>query len=358
MGKRGFSLIELMIVALIVSALGLGLSIYLKRSSVQLRSNDQRESLRSQVQIAENLLKRELQQIVFINPACINNKPSGLEPTADCAGIKVRSGFTPYPGHSKEEMDTRVDLSLSSNLEADPASLSFESDAARIVVYDFDGGYHCPLDENVANNPAPSSFRIWASETCTGLELGRLYILTEEMNGQVFSNLFQITELTGGSGSAYRIDMNPGGLFNQSDPMSASLFSTKARIFPVKLVEYAIGNEGGLYRREIRPTSGNLSGYQEWTELLAEVEGLQFKMVTITTSEVHTHWRVMNFDNNDLNNGIEDIRGVSPRIVLKLNREDPNQQLYDNPLTSLIENDHFPRQETNFYINFKNTGSN
>ncbi|MGA0162668.1 MAG: hypothetical protein ACO3LE_00260, partial [Bdellovibrionota bacterium] len=76
MHHRGFSFTETLITAFLVSSLALGLTIYMKRSGLELRSSDQSENLRSQVDMTQNQLKNDIRQVVYINPACDENAPA------------------------------------------------------------------------------------------------------------------------------------------------------------------------------------------------------------------------------------------------------------------------------------------
>lgn len=354
MHHRGFSFTETLITAFLVSSLALGLTIYMKRSGLELRSSDQSENLRSQVDLTQNQLKNDIRQVVYINPACDENAPADRAVTAACSEIIFKAGFTPYPGESRQAMNGRFDLEISDSTDVAAEELSFMSDAARLVLFDFEETYFCRLDENVALNPSSDDdYALTASSDCPELQLGGLYVIMEDMGNQIFSNLFQITALSGGGGSPYVITADYVGLFNQSAPLGASGFTNKAQIFPVYLVEFAVSTEGGLYRREIRPQASD-DGYGDWALVNSLVEALQFSFLTLPETGVKNYVRTLNFSGSEFDKQLSDLRGLNASLVLKSEKSHPKQIASDNPLTATIENDGYARKDSHFYINFRN----
>ena len=358
MHHRGFSFTETLITTFLVSSLALGLSIYMKRSGLELRSSDQSENLRSQIDLTQNQLKNDVRQIVYINPACDENAPADRTVSAACYEIIIKAGFTPYPGESRQVMNARFDLEVSDSTDAAAGELSFISDGARLVLFNFEETYFCRLDENVALNPSSDDdYALTASSSCPELQLGGLYVIMEDMGNEIFSNLFQITALSGGSGSPYVITAAYEGIFNQSAPLGASGITNKAQIFPVYLVELAVSNDGGLYRREIRPQASDFDGYGDWVLMNSLVEALQFSFLTLPETGVKNYIRTLDFSGSEFDKQLSDIRGLNAHIVLKSEKSHPKQRASDNPLTASIENDGYARKDSHFYINFRNANS-
>ncbi len=356
--KKGFSFVETMITAFLVSSLALGLSIYMKRAGIELRSSDQSENLRIQSQAAELALKNDIRQIVFINPSCDSNAPAERDIGASCSEIIIKAGVTPYPGESRQTINARFDLEISQNTSANRSDLNFLSDAVRLVLFDFSENYFCRLDSSTTANPSALQYSMQAAASCPEFQLGGLYVLMEEMGGRVFSNLFQITDLAGGSGSPYSISTAFDGLYNQSAPLGASGFSNQAKIFPVYLVEYAVGSEGGLYRREIRPTASDRNGFGQWTLVHSLVEALQFSFVTLPEDGPRNYLRTLHFSGSSLDRQLSDLRGLNAHLVLKSEKSHPKQTSSNNPLTEVIENDGYARHDSHFFINFRNAQFN
>lgn len=355
MYHRGFSFTETLITAFLVSSLALGLSIYMKRSGLELRSSDLSENLRAQIDQAQNQLKNDIRQIVYINPSCDENAPADRAVSTACSEIIIKAGFTPYPGESRQAMNARFDLEVSDRTDVAATELSFMSDAARLVLFDFEETYFCRLDENVVLNPSPDDdYAMTASSDCPELQLGGLYVIMEDMGNQIFSNLFQITALSGGGGSPYVITAAFEGIFNQSAPLGASGFTNQAQIFPVYLVELAVATDGGLYRRELRPHASDFDGYGNWALVNSLVEALQFSFVTLPETGVKNYVRTLDFSGSDLDQQLSDLRGLSTHIVLKSEKSHPKQTGSDNPLTAAIENDGYARKDSHLYINFRN----
>lgn len=180
----------------------------------------------------------------------------------------------------------------------------------------------------------------------------------------MYSNVFQITALTDLGGASTSPDQlqvdaqSSSSIFNQSGGLALSGFSSAARIFPIKLVEWAVQPGEGLYRREIIPTQSSLNGYGQWNLVQADVEGIQFFPITATTTSIVEHERTMQFTSDSSNNGIEDIVGVSVRMVVKAQKPATDGTLYDNPLTAAVENDPYPRQEQKFFVDMQNAHTN
>jgi hypothetical protein len=143
-------------------------------------------------------------------------------------------------------------------------------------------------------------------------------------------------------------------LYNQTGGLGLSGFTGEARIYPVKLVEWAVSTSGGLYRREVKPTSADTTGFQSWTLMQSSVEGIQFTYVTAAGSSSWTHNRTLTWTSNSGNNGVEDIRGVTPWMVLKSSKPTPDQTTDDNPLTSTVESDNYSRKDIKFFVSFRN----
>ena len=83
-----------------------------------------------------------------------------------------------------------------------------------------------------------------------------------------------------------------------------------------------------------------------------DVENLQFYPVTLLTTGALEHQRTMQFTGVTPNNDISDIRGVSPRYIIKSRQADPSKRTYVNSITSA--SDSYPRREMKFYVNLKN----
>jgi hypothetical protein len=352
-------LIELMIGLLLISSLGLILTSYFRKSSENLASGERSSLLESESLMTSKLLSEEIMQSVFLNPSCDNN-PLSAAVTLDCDEVVVRGGVIPLPGVSQEDVSAMVDFETPANIEDPSNSLTDDNDAVRLLQYDAD--IECPLDRAQANNPSLTQEVLWANATACAGELiqGRLYILVETVGGAVFSQLFQVTNTPAAdvaAGGALRVELSStNSPFNSANGLGIAGYSSAARIYSVKLVEYAVSStDEGLWRREIRPEGSDLSGYQDWVLVQPRVENLQLFPMTLTTAAAIAHNRTMQFTTNQMNNGLEDIRGVSPRIVLKSNREDSTGVTYDNPITgSVTESDSFPRKELNFFISLVN----
>jgi len=353
---RGFTIIELMIALLLVSSLALLMTNYFKKSSGNLSESDRANSLESEAQMTTKLLGDEIRQVVYLNPSCVGNPMVGGVSLA-CVNVIVRGGIIPLPGASQEDVNALTVFSSPANLVDDPATLTDDNDAVRLVLFDED--VDCSLDRAIVSNPSDTSERLWVNPTACAneLKLGQLYVIMETVGAEVFSNLFQITAIDNVA-SPSQIDIaSTASLFNHVGGLGIAGYSNVARIYSVKLVEYAASTASqGLWRREIKPTGAALTGPGVWLPLQNKVENLQFMPLTVTTTGPISHNRTMQFTANTRNNGLEDLRGISPRVVLKSDRPEPTATVYDNPITtSLVENDHFSRRELNFFISMFNT---
>jgi prepilin-type N-terminal cleavage/methylation domain-containing protein len=354
--KRAFTLIEIMISLLLVSSLGLLLTNYFRKSSQNMASSERTGILEDDSLLTSKFLTEEIMQSVFLNPSCTDN-PMDATVTLDCDDVVARAGVTPLPGVSKEDVDSMVDFETPANIDDPSNSLTDDNDAIRLVQFDTDA--ECPLDRSIPNNPSNTLERLWVNPTACANELveGRLYVLMETVGGVVYSNLFQITDIQPSTAAPNQVDISSvSSPFNHVGGLGIAGYSNVARIYSVKLVEFAVSSvDEGLWRREIRPDDSDLSGYQDWTLLQAKVENLQFFPMTLTAAGPIVHDRTMAFTTNVLNDGLEDIRGVSPRVVLKSDRQDPTGTTYDNPITAgVTETDAFPRKELNFHISIVN----
>lgn len=279
----------------------------------------------------------------------------------------------PVPAGSKTTMHTATNtLGLPSNLQVATSSLTGNSDSLRLVLYDFSTPMNCKLNHYRATNPSATAGiglgaeRFWTLRSgCNGnLVVGRLYVMMEAIGTEVYSNVFQITGVTDLGGNSTSTDQlqvdvaSSNSIFNQQGGLGLSGFSAAARVYPVKLVEWAHENGQGLYRREIVPTASNLNGYGSWNLLSEAVEGIQFYPVTVTTTSIIEHQRTMQFTADPNNTDVHNIRGLSVRVVIKSSKAANDQVVYDNPLTSAVEDDHIPRQEMKFYVDSENTHTN
>lgn len=352
--KNAFTLIEIMIALLLVSSLGLLLTNYLRNSSRNMASADRSGELRDQTLITNKLVSDDLIQAVYLNPSCADN-PARATATLDCDEVIIKGGITPFPGYSQEDMDLLVDFQVPSNLEDDPGLLTDDNDAIRVVL--FHENIDCPLDTTTANNPSDSSEKLWVDSAACANEIkpGQLYMILETVDSVVYSNVFQVTAVDDET-TPNEIDISSStSIFNPTGGLGIAGYSNRARLYSVKLVELAVSSvDEGLFRREVVPTASDLTGFTAWVQIQPLVENLQFFPLTLTTAGAVTHTRTMQFDSDENNDGLEDIRGVSPRVVLKSSRSDPSGTLFDNPITSVSEDDPFPRAELNFYVSMFN----
>ncbi len=354
--NRGFTLIEIMIALLLVSSLGLLLTNYIRTSNRKLAEGERTGILEEETQISSRVLSDDISQTVFLNPPCDDNEMSSST-TLDCAELVIRGGVTPLPGTSMEDVDAMVNFLVPSNLEDDPATLTDDNDAIRLVLYDED--IECGLDRSIENNPSNSQERLWVDPTSCANEIeeGKLYILMESSGGVVFSSLFQVTDVDNvANPNEIEISSTGGSPFNVDGGLGIAGYSNGARIYSVKLVEYAVSSvDQGLWRREIKPEgTSDLFGYGEWILVQKKLESIQFSPVTVTSTGPVSHNRTMQFTANEQNDGLEDITGLSPRVVLKSDKADTEGGVYDNPITSINEADSYPRRELNFFVALMN----
>lgn len=368
----GFSLIELSVSLLLVSAMGLGISNYLSKNTKNLSSSDTLRELDQDIRLVNRQLTEDIRQAVFINPSCLGNALSAST-SINCSSIIIRGGVTPLPATNKYDLNTNSDFSLPSNLEDDVAQLTKETDAARLALFDFDDQFDCALykDESVQPiNPSQSAEELYLDSDCLSkVSTGKIYIIVEPSpdNSTIYSNAFQITAITESSGYLTVETDSTANKYNQIGGLGLSGFTSQSRIFPIKLVEYAVDQTNlGLYRREISPTSQDLTGLGSWKVVNAKVEGIHFHPITVTSAGATEHNRSMilgaDIDGNgtiditdpENNNGIEDIRGLSPRLVLRSTNETNSEVGTDNPMTSAVESDHYGRRELKFFAGLKN----
>lgn len=374
--SNGFTLIELTIALLIVSFLGIAMANYLRKSNVNMSSSDASSELHSHLSVLQKMLTEDIRQAAYINPSCATN-PASSSATTSCSNLKIRGGIMPMPGTTASAIDELTNFDLPSNLEYSTSALSESSDALRLVVFNFSDSTNCRLNPYKTSNPSSTSGtatgaeRFWTlREGCsTILSTGGLYIIMEAFDDDstIYSNVFQVTALTDLGGTATSSDQlqidaaSTNNLYNQVGGLGLSGFTSNARIYPIKIIEWAFesgtGLSGpGLYRREISPSSSDLQGYGTWNLVQSSMDGIQFFPVTMTSTSVVEHQRTMQFTSDTANNGIEDILGVSVRVVLKSSKATSTGGPYDNPLTSTVEGDQYPRLETKFFINARNTG--
>ncbi len=365
--QKAFSLIELMITLSILSFLGLSFTYVMKKNQTTMKSSDTEGSLTSELALARKMLELDLQQVALVNPSCAGNSMGGA--TNACGELKIGGGYTPLPGLDITAVSALTNLNVPSNVGVDPATLPSTSDALRIVVFNLNGSFNCRLNEYRSPNPSTSSATGAGAETlwplrqgCDGnLVNGGLYALMQDSGARVFSNLFQITAMTDLGGGATSVDqlevhaLSGGNLFNQIGGLGRAGFNGGARIYPVRMIEWAFESGQGLFRREIIPSSTNINGFGTWRLVSSAVEGIQFFPITLSATGPVQHQRTMQFSADDSNNGVEDIRGVNVRMVVKSTKPTNDGVTYDNPLTAATENDHFPRQEGLFYVDFRNT---
>lgn len=378
--NRGFTIIELMISMLIVSALGLGIATYMKTNQSTMRESDLTELNRQKTQMVQLLMSQDLQHVVALRPACTDDSPPNPSFTVStaCSSVPVRSGITPLPGLTKTDVDSLAVMTVPSNWDDDVANLTGESDAVRVLVYDFEDSFSCPLDQSLDENPsqtagaAVGAETLWVDWSCNGLlEIGRLYIITQTFDSNTstnddsdlvsYSNLFQITDLVPTTDVRVEISArSASNRFNQVGGLGRSGFGNTARIYPVKLVEYAFEPEGGtgdrgLYRREIRPTSTDTLGYGDWRLVMPDADGLTFNWLTTTDSAVTEYERTLSgMSGVEDDDGVEDIVSVLPRFVLRSSIARNDGVTYDNPLTSVTESDHYPRTDVRFMVEMRN----
>jgi hypothetical protein len=353
-----------MIVILLTSALGIGITSYMKKNQSGMRSADLNDEIRSSGEYLRKKLMDDLQPLVFVNPSCATNLPTGATNiTVPCSDIKIRGGITPLPGALKADVEAMSDFAVPGNLTASVSSLTNSSDAIRLVQYDFTNAVNCRISRTHAGGPNPSTTaeRMWfpVSSCNSILQVGKLYALIENISPTTnattaFANIFQVTDKSTVSGEIQIDAVSSGNRFNQVGGLGLSGFSNQARVFPVKMVEWAAAPDG-IYRREIIPSSSDMIGFQPWVKIQSNVEGIIFKPLTNTSAGPIEHNRTMNFNSEASNDGIEDILGVSPFFVIKSARATQEAgQVFDNPLTAAVENDAFPRMPMKFFVSMRN----
>ena len=362
-GRGGFTLIELMISLLIVSFLGLSYTYVMKKNQTAIRSSDNESSLSTELSLVRKTLEADLRQVAMVYPSCTGN-PGTPATTTLCTSIKVASGYMPLPGMELTDVSALSNFSVPAHYNATTSSLTKSSDALRIVVYNLSGAFNCRLNGYRSPNPSTTALeRLWPlRQGCTGnLAVGGLYVAAEDMGTRVFSEIFQITALSDLGGVATSVDQlqvdanSASNNFNPVGGLGNSGFSNAARIFPVKMIEWAYQTGQGLFRRDIIPSQTNMTGYGTWRLISSSIEGIQFFPVTITATGAVQHNRTMQLTGDTANNGVEDIRGVNVRYVVKSSKANADDVTYDNPITAAAENDHYPRQEALFYVDFPNT---
>ena len=364
--SRGFSLTELMVASLLIAALGMGVTSYLKKSKSTMVTGDINDTVRNSSSFVQKLLTSDLQQVVYLNPSCDTNQASSVATTL-CSNVKVRGGITPLPGLDKTGVNALTSFGLPGNITASTASLSNSNDGIRLLEFNFANTFTCRLNPRHSGvNPSQTSGtgsgaeRMWAHPQCAGnLSVGGLYVLMQEFSSVVYSNVFQITAMStvtlADTTTELQIDaQSTSNSFNQPGGLGLSGYTNEARIYPVKFVEWT-ADSTGLWKRDITPTSTNMTGYQSWVKIQGDVEGIQFYPLTVPTAGPVEHQRTMQYTSDTANNGIEDIRGVSPRFVIKSNRATQEiGKTYTNPLLSSPTADAYPRKETKFFVNLKN----
>ncbi len=143
---RAFTLVELAIVMLILSGLGLGVSHYLRNSTKNLAAGDIQDQVRSSGSLLQRLLSEDLQQVAFINPSCTTNAAPGASVSTVCSDIKVRGGVVPYPDLDKDGITAATSLAAPANISASTNSLSNTSDSLRLAQFDFSDNFNCKYE--------------------------------------------------------------------------------------------------------------------------------------------------------------------------------------------------------------------
>jgi len=213
-------------------------------------------------------------------------------------------------------------------------------------------------------NPSTILEKLWVDGDCYSyLGVGKLYMIVEEASSTVYSNVFQITAMTplpnAGSPDDIEIEIasTNSNLFNQVGGLGISGYDDDARIYPIKMIEYSVpgGSSVGLYRRLITPDASNFVGKQSWTLVDPNVETLRFYPLTVTTTGAIEHQRTMQLTVDTDNDGVEDIRGVSYRYVVRSKTEAVSKNVVqDNPMTATVETDHYARREVKQFVQMKN----
>jgi len=353
--SRGFTLAEAMISMLVISALGLGIAKYMKKSNSTLRSSDMTEELRSVSEQVQSLIATDLSQVAFVNPLCVGNSPTGVTPTINCSSVKIRGGITILPGTDKTDVHAMTSFGLPANYTSSAASLTKSTDSFRLVVYDQIDNFSCRLG---TADPSLVAEQFSVDSACTpNLAVGKLYVVVQSFGtaGTVaYANLVQVTAINTGT-HLISISTGSSNRYNQTGGIGISGFTQRAMIFPVKMVEWSIASDG-VYRREISPSSSDLVGLGTWRQISPRVESMQAKPVTITSTVATEHNRTLSgLDAADENmDGIEDLRGLQVDLILKSARVDTSGKTYTNSHNSSATADTYPRQQTKFFTAMKN----
>jgi hypothetical protein len=343
----------LAIAFLILSALSLGLSRYLRSQGQSLSQSEVDREIDQEADLVSKKLARIFQDAAFINPPCVDN-PINAASVISCAAIKVRGGIVPLPGHEWSDVDPINNVLLPANLTGDPTELERLNDAVRVVKYNFEGEqFNCSLDKTIEVNPSISEEKLWVNSECLPLlRRNHLYLIVEQFSGVAYSAAFQISEISGNQISISSMNSS----FNQVGGLGLGGFTSAARIFPIKLAEYALkADEQSILSREISPTESSRFGQGSWEIYLTGVESLQLWPVTILPDASIQHQRTMAFTAEAANNGVEDIRGVLPWFVLKSSRKlQSASNLTDNPFTADAETDGLIRVQRRFFVKMDN----
>jgi len=373
---RGFTITQTMVSLLATSAMGVGMVNYLKKNNTNLRSSDMTEELRNAGQNAQLALTDDLTQVTFINPPCTNNAPTGVTPTIACASVKVRAGITPLPGKHKDNVSSMTDFQLPSNINYPANSITEINDSVRLVLYDFAQSFNCRLSARHGTaNPSATVESLWVDPNCDlKLTIGKIYVLVQSWSSTTaYASVFQVTGLgtlqamagTGYQGLAgptqeIQVDIaSSNNRFNQVGGLGISGFTSEARIFPAKLVEWSVKTDGGLYRREVKPGTADTTGFQSWKLVQKQVESFHILPVTVTTAGATEHNRSMTFctsaDTDFANcDGPEDIRGVNAHIIFKSSRATNDERTFTNAMQTSSTADKYPRLETKFFVAMRN----
>jgi hypothetical protein len=298
-------------------------------------------------------LSKIFQDAAFVNPPCVDN-PIDATSVIACSAIKVRGGIVPLPGHDWSDVNPIDNVLLPANLTANPVDLPKINDAVRVVKYNFEGEqFNCSLDKTVEANPAITEERFWVHTDCLPLlRRNHIYLMAEQFAGVAYSAVFQISEIAGNQISIASVNSS----FNQVGGLGIGGFTNAARIFPIKLEEYALKiDEQSILRREISPTEASRFGQGSWEIYLTGIESLQLWPVTILPTASIQHQRSLALTSDAANNGVEDIRGIFPWFVLKSSRTlEGASELSDNPFTAEAETDGLIRVQRRFFVKMDN----
>jgi type II secretory pathway pseudopilin PulG len=121
--NKAFSIIEIMIVLLLMSALGMGVMNFMRQNQANLKTSDISDEIRTAASSVNKLLKNDLSQVVYLNVSCADNQ-ANTQSTVACSDIKIRSGITPLPGVDKTDVTALTSFGIPANLSADPATLT------------------------------------------------------------------------------------------------------------------------------------------------------------------------------------------------------------------------------------------